>query len=94
MKSLDSFTLIALIAFFIGGCGSDPQEIQKSLHIQKVAKTNYGEVPDKVRFNDTFSAPVPTTEESFFSYDLPSGWVEAEKAQFRDINISFPEEFI
>jgi hypothetical protein len=96
MRSIGTFPLFAILFCIVSACGQDTEEIQKSLHIQKVGKTNYVVVPDSVRFHDTFSAHEnqinAKTTDKFFEFILPNGWAEAPTSAFRQINVSFPDE--
>lgn len=96
MKYIASIPLIVSLIYIVSACGQDSEEIQKSLHIQKVAKTTYTEVPDSVRFHDTISesshqdhALKPSHS---FDFTLPENWTEAPTSAFRQINISFSSE--
>lgn len=88
---------IAILTLLFSACGSNKDEVQNSIQIKSVAKVEYREVPDNIRFNDTFSEK-KTFEHGNnqpkiqFTFDLPKGWSEAPKAPFKDLNFSFSQE--
>lgn len=96
MNSKGTIPLIAILTYIVSACSQDTEEIQKSLRIQKVAKTTYTEVPDSVRFHDTFTVSQPHAQtsksEPLFDFILPKGWAQAPATEFRQINISFSAE--
>jgi hypothetical protein len=89
---------IAILTLISVACGSGQDSIQNSVRITKVTKEAYAEVTDKIRFNDTFNEKashnneIPQQSSVQFEYILPNNWAEAAKAQFRDLNFSFPAE--
>ena len=89
---------IAILTLITSACGSGQDSIQNSVKIKNVAKEVYVETSDKIRFNDTFTEDgshgkeMPQQAPLQFEYNLPTGWAEAGKAQFKDLNFSFSEE--
>ena len=99
MKNSRQFiiTKIAILTLIVSACGSNKDEVQNSLQIKNVAKVEYRDMPDNIRFNDTFSEkksfePNNNQPKIQFDFDLPKGWSEAPKAPFKDLNYSFSNE--
>lgn len=99
MKNSRQFiiTKIAILTLIVSACGSNKDEVQNSLQIKNVAKVEYRDVPDNIRFNDTSTGGLDKDiEDSFeylkFDYILPEGWSKLPKAQFKDVNISIDAE--
>lgn len=78
-------------------CGTSHDEIQKTLQVKHVEKFKFEEVSDKLRFNDTITSQQfpenPDAQKTIeFDYQLPEGWTEAPKSDFKQINIVLSEE--
>lgn len=98
MRPIGTTFLPIILIFLLWSCNQDPEEIQKSLKVQKVPKTTYTEAQDSVRFHDTFSPGQPhkhqhpAKSEQLFDFLLPDGWSQAPSTEFRQINITFSTE--